>query len=248
MEPRRPQRSLAQIAALPPFGSAQREAYLRASGDCLEPETLVHLLRESIARADTALFHYLGRLLVGTIDGGTCTGGHCERIIFSVARRFGLHRSEDQLGEFRARVYRALWQAVYEGSDEKHFWEERFGLALKDKCIEVARQLFQENRRADEEEIDIDSVEIRGQLSDNRLHDHNLGTIDESVLICAIQSLPQRQAQAAFLAFVEDRPIAGESPESVAAILGISATAAHNLLAKARAKLATTSIVRELRG
>ena len=89
VELQRPKRSAEQIAALPPFGSAVREAHVRANGASYEPETLVYLLRESIDRADTALFNHLGHLLIGQIDGRECTGGQCERIIMSVAMSLG---------------------------------------------------------------------------------------------------------------------------------------------------------------
>jgi len=50
----------------------------------------------------------------------------------SVAVSVGLHRDRTQHQEFRARVYRSMWHAIQSGAEEKHFWEERFGAALKD--------------------------------------------------------------------------------------------------------------------
>ena len=149
MELQRPERSARQIAALPPFGSAEREAHVRANGASYEPETLVYLLRESIDRADTALFNHLGHLLIGQIDGRECTGGQCERIIMSVAMSLGLHRDDDRLREYRAMVHASMWHAIHAGVQTKHFWEERFGLALKDTSLDIAARLARdgENQR-----------------------------------------------------------------------------------------------------
>ena len=243
----RPPLSADQIAALPPFGSPEREVYVRTKGASFEPETLVYLLRESIERADTALFHHLGTLLIGEIDGSICKGGHCESIIMSVANHSVFRGDEDRRQDFRAMVHRAMWQAIYDGSEDKHFWEERFGYALKEKCLEIARTLGRKYRQQERDEID--DVSIQVALSDGgRQTSHGLGAIDEAALIYVIQALPERQAQAAFLRWVEGRPVAGGSTESVAAVMRISETAAHNLLAKARKSLAASPIVRELRG
>jgi DNA-directed RNA polymerase specialized sigma24 family protein len=142
-----------------------------------------------------------------------------------------------------------MWQAIYDGSDEKHFWEERFGAALKDKCLEIARSLNRKYHREDHGEVDLDDVSVQPFLSDGeRQIQHGLGAIDAKTLLKAIQALPERQSQAAFLVWIEDRTIAGDSAQSVTTIMGISETAVHNLLSKARARLAASPIVRELRG
>ena len=244
----RPKRSADQIAALPPFGSAEREEFVRARGASFVPETLVYLLRESAQRADTSLFHLLGTLLVGRIDGDTHTGGHCESIIMSVAVSVGLHRDRTRLQEFRARVYRAMWHAIQAGAEEKHFWEERFGAALKDKCIELARRLSAERRRQLHREVDVDDPEVLPALSDRgRAAEHGLGAIDAEAILRAIDDLPDRQRLAAFLTWTEGRQIASDSADCVTRIMGISETAVHNLLVKARARLAVHPIIRELR-
>jgi len=244
----RPKRSAEQIASLPPFGSAEREAFVRSHGASFSPETLVYLLRESAQRADTSLFHFLGTLLVGRIEGDAYTGGHCESIIMSVAVSVGLHRDRTQLQEFRARVYRSMWHAIQSGAEEKHFWEERFGAALKDKCIELARRQSAERRRQVHQETDVDDPGLRPVLSDHgRSADHGLGGIDANAMMRAIDELPDRQRLAAFLTWIEGRQIAGDSDDCVARIMRISETAVHNLLAKARARLAAHPIIRELR-
>ena len=248
MELQRPKRSADQIAALPPFGSAEREAFVRTRGASFAPETLVYLLRESAERADTSLFHFIGTLLVGQVDGDGCTGGHCEAIIMSVAVSVGLHRDRNRLKEFRARVYRAMWTAIQAGADEKHFWEERFGAALKDKCIELARRLGAERRRQLHQEEDVDDPAVRSALSDQgRAADHGLGSLDAEAISQAIDELPDRQRRAAFLTWVEGWPVVGQSGDCVAKMMGISETAVHNLLAKARAKLAAHPVIRDLR-
>jgi hypothetical protein len=176
------------------------------------------------------------------------TGGHCEAIIMSVAVSVGLNSDRGRLDEFRGRVYRAMWMAIQAGAEEKHFWEERFGAALKDKCIELARRLSAERRRQLLSEEDVDDPALRSALSDQgRAADHGLGALDADAIARAIDELPDRQRRAAFLTWVEGRQVVGQSEDCVTKMMAISEAAVHKLLSKARATLAAHPVIRDLR-
>jgi hypothetical protein len=159
-----------------------------------------------------------------------------------VARDLGFHRTPERLRDFRSMVHAELWKAVNADRAAKHIWEERFGLALKDKCIDVARSLLRKDRRA-AKEVDVDAAEVSGLLTDEHHSVSNiLAGLDIGRLMELIRMLPDRQAHAAFLRWVEDRPVS-----SVAAIMGISEAAVYKSLAVARLKLERHPVVRELR-
>src|SRR5437870_2922965 len=89
----RPPRSVSEIASLPAPGTTEYEAFVRANADTFAPETLVYLLRQAAAGANSALFERCAHALTGTPGpDGRRLGGHCEGIIVSIAKNYRFHR------------------------------------------------------------------------------------------------------------------------------------------------------------
>jgi len=245
MDLQRPPKSAEEIDALPAFGTDECAALVRARADEFHPETLVYLLREAISAFDTSLVESCGRALIGQRDEtGQWSGGYCEGIIMTVARDRGLTRDEDRLHDFRSDVHGEMWKAISAGRAEKPFWEERFGLALKHKCIDVARKHRRRAQRR-ESEVSVENCDADPPASVT-IDDAVLGTLAERQLLDAIRNLPGRQARAAFLVWVEGRPVQGSSGDSASEIMGVSPRAVYKLLEKARAKLAEHPIIRPM--
>ena len=57
-------------------------------------------------------------------------------------------------------VHASMWHAIHAGVQTKHFWEERFGLALKDTSLDIAARLARKHRRQREREVDVDDPAI----------------------------------------------------------------------------------------
>jgi DNA-directed RNA polymerase specialized sigma24 family protein len=244
----RPRKSATEIDNLPPPGTTEREAHIRAHGGDFAPETLVFLLRETAAKRDTALFEGCAIALVGHRNpGGRCVGGHCEGIILSMAGACGFRIDRETLNDFRQACHLAMWRAIRSGCSKKPFWEERFGLALKQLCIDEARKM---SRRLDDLERAGNRVELTEEMADGGQHsavldDQLFDRIVEQELHAVIRRLPPRQAHAAFLAWVEGRPIGSEDPSSVKNVMGISERAVYSLLNKAKARLVADPQIRK---
>lgn len=241
-----------ELARLSELDARARIDHIRSHGEELKAETLVHLLRVGAGSCDTSLFESCGRLLLGEEgEGGWWNGGHCERIIMSLARRYRFTRDPDLLREYRSRCHAEMWKAVYRGREEKPFWEIRFGYCMKHVCIQEARSLVRRlNRERDRETLLPDPEEgpaLDVSVQESSPEDDILGRISKRELLTAIRRLPERQAQAALLAWVENRPIALETADSVASVMGISESRVHQLLRKARARLQQDPVVRAQR-
>lgn len=249
MDLQRPPRSASEIAAIPAIESPAATSHIYRHGEVFEPETLVYILRELILVSDTSLFNHCGQLLVGHHDSeGRWSGRHCEPIIMSVAVSFGLHHDESTLRDFRSEVHSEIWRAIHAGRETKHFWEERFGMALKSKCIEIARKLSRRMRsEAADAELDTERTGegLSATLDSNSVEAHVFSSINEAVLIKAIQALPQRQMRAAYLVWIEHRPVEGDE-ESAARILSVTPRAVYKLLAKARETLRNDRAIRTM--
>ena len=248
MDDDRPPAVAAEIAGLPPLGTPECEEYIRLRGASLRPETLVHVIRAGAAAGDTSLFDLCGRLLLGRRgDDGRWSGGHCEAIIMSLAKFYGFHTDPTTLDEYRGRCHTELWMAIYAGHGAKPFWECRFGLCLKQKCIEVARAVGRQRQREREQFSFEDMNETRGETATPGTLDNTvLGHLTVEALTAAIRRLPPRQAQAALLAWVEGRPIDSDIPTSVKSVMGISGSAVNQHLAQARANLRKDPVVRAI--
>jgi hypothetical protein len=236
----RPPASTAEIASLPPRGTTAREAFARAHADTFAPETLVCLMRETAADGNTALFERLAVALVGrrTADG-TWVGGHCEPIILAMAAWFGLRKAAT-LDDYRQECYTGMSRAIHAGATEKPFWEERFGKALKDLCIDEAHKMIAKLRHlewADDRANPTDDVQVEGE-DPVSLRDLVWDRIVEGDFRAAIRRLPPRQARAAHLTWIERLAVGSDEPRSVMRIMGITEQAVYALLAKAKAALA----------
>lgn len=250
MDLQRPPRSVADIAALPLFGTTACESYVQEHGEGFVPETLVYLLRESITASDTSLFNHCGRLLIGErSEDGRWYGRHCEPIIMTVAADFGLCQDDGTLHEFRTEVHAEVWRAIYAGREAKHFWEERFGAALKDKCIDVARKLARRRnreRRHERDQLEWESETLAQEADPKCVEDDVISTIDDRILLQGIRELRPRQREAAFLVWVEGRPVEGNDDGSAAKIMGVTPRAVYKLLAAAKRVLAEHPAIRPL--
>lgn len=248
MNVNRPPESAAEIASLPAPGTTEREAYVRAHADRFTPETLVFLLREALGSGNTALFERCAIALAGRVGpGGNWVGGHCEAMVWSMARSFGFRNDPETLQDFRQQCHMGMWRAIHAGVAEKPFWEARFGLALKHSCIDEGRMLvrrLKELEWADERaELPEDAV---GEGEDRPGLDAQVwDRIVEQDLRAAVRRLPPRQARAAFLTWIEGRPVGSDDPRSVKNLMGVTEQAVYALLRKAKVTLAADPELRK---
>ena len=255
MDPlRRPPRSAAEINALPPLGSTQCAAHVREFGQPFAPETLVYLIREATLRRDTALVEVCARFLIGHRSSGDgWEGGHCEPTISKLSRTRGFHRDRELRLAFRSGSLAKLAEALHAGRDAKPYWEERFGHAFKDACIDVARSLRRPRNRDMEaglaqdgdEAVDADDFDPKIELFDEAILRSLANSSHMNTLMQAIRALPPRQAQAAFLAWVDGHPLEGDG-DTVASIMGISYRGVYKHLEKARATLSADPVLRAI--
>ena len=255
MELRRTRKSAAEIAALPALGTTQCMEHVRTHGGAYDAETLVYLLRRSLALHDTPFFELCGRYLIGS-EGtdGRWHGGHCEGVIVNLARYYSFVADRQLMREFRANCHGALWIAIHGGAP---FWEMRFGMAFRQKCIEIARSLVRERLRTAEVrdlgEVDGDrvpDVEDIAAPDVARLDDEVLARLSnpthKAVLLAAVRSLPKRQGAAVLLAWIEGKQIEGAGQETVSGLMAITPRAVWKLLAQARKTLESNPAVRAI--
>jgi DNA-directed RNA polymerase specialized sigma24 family protein len=229
----RPRRSAEEIAALPPVGTTEWEVYVRGKASAFSPETLVRVIRQAAGLRNTALVEWLGHVLRG-LPGpdGRWSGGYCDRIILAVAVRRRLHADRQLLHEFRENCHIAMWKAILAGWKKKPFWELRFGLVLKNACIDEARKLIRTLARV---------LPLSPHIADDRPS----GSVDEEVwqriveeaTEDAVRRLPPDQARVAFLSIVLRLPVESKVYPSVSKTLGITPRWAHELLGRAKASL-----------
>lgn len=227
-----------EIDELPHVGTLECERHVRTHGAELRPETLVHLLRKS-SGGDTTLFPICGRLLIGQKgNGGFYTGGHCEGIIMNLAKHYHFDSDPELLRDFRATCHAEMWRAIHAGYAEKPFWEHNFYHCMKQLCIQVARKVHRRRMKTRSEQALPESEDGEDLLPDpESLEDEIFGRIREEDLLRMIRRLPDRQAVAALLAWVDERPIEGEGSDSVAKTMNVSPRAVYKLLSKARQRL-----------
>lgn len=246
MKLHRTAKSAAEIAALPELGTTQCLAHVRLNGSGYTAETLVHLLRASLGLHDTAFFELCGRFLIGTRGpDARWHGGHCEGVIFNLGRSFGFLANSELMREFRTNCHGEMWKAIHNHNGHS-FWEMRFGLAFRQKCIEVARSLVRRSTPTDQRRYVTGDA---GQEEIDRFADPNQAMIDEEVaarlsnpihrevILGAVRRLPKRQAAAVLLAWIEGRQIEGPGDDTVSSLMGITPRGARQLLAKARMTL-----------
>lgn len=248
MDFERPPKSADEIDALPTFGTNECASHVRANGPRFTPETLVYLLRRAIEAVDTSLTDFLGHTLLGLEDASTgeWSGGHCEGIIMTVARDLGIIENEDRLRDFRAEVHAELWRMIHAGETERPFWEIRFGMALKQKCLDVARKQKRKSDHRKKSEVSTDD-DGPDPPDPSELEDEVLARIGHDVLLAAIRELPDRQRRAAFLVWIEGRAKEGTDGQSASEIMDITPRAVYSLLKKARGRLSSHPRVRPMR-
>ncbi len=242
MEPQRPPKSAAEIATLPPMGATECVQFLRDAGASLEPETLVFVVREAARIGKTELIQLASIHLVGTTTPSSqgATRTHAERVIMSVARRFGFGREQGVMEEFFNSCLDGMWDAILAGRTKKPFWETSFHKALYGKCVDIARPLYHRWRK----NVPIDSLPA---LSVPDVLEQTLALMAKHVILEAIRKLPPPEAQAAMLHWIEGRPVDSPDTGSVMNLMGLSARHVHNILANARRRLAQDPAVRALR-
>jgi RNA polymerase sigma factor (sigma-70 family) len=242
----RPEKSAAEIAAIVTLGTTQSHAYVRDHGAELSAETLICIMRGAKQRQDTALFELAGVFLLGRPGSdGRWTGGHCESVLAKLANTFGFRDQLERRVEYRSQCITELMRAIHAGTDKKPYWEERFGDAFRKACIDAARSMVRDERVAlGQDLVGEDDTDWDDGVPDPRTDDANDDALTrlarqdrDSRLLNAVRLLPPRQSQAVLLHYFEERAIAGQSADSVAAVMGISETAVHKHLAKARARL-----------
>lgn len=243
----RPDRSVREINALPELGGPECAGYLQRKGRELSAETIVFLLREFAALHRSKLFEACGTLLVGEPDGqGGYVGGHCEGIIVKRAMPFGFLHDSDVRTEYRARCHTRMWECISEGRTAKPFWEERFGYALAELCIEVGRGLKAELERhaiVDSADDEQDPYEIAGADGE----DAWIAAMNVHHLKQAIRALPAPVMKAAWMRWVDDLPITAPSGVSITAVLGVSDSMVRRRLRQAEAALSLNPKVTALR-
>jgi hypothetical protein len=230
-------------------------AHVRAHGGEYSAETIVYLLRQSLLVHDTPFFEQCGRLLIGSEESdGHWHGGHCEGVVVNLANSFGFLRNPELMREFRINCPSEMWKAIHDGLP---FWEMRFGLAFRQKCIDVARSLSRSMETAEEEDLsgapgehvgDIDKIADPDKaLVDDEVVARLSSPIHQRVLLDAVRGLPRRQAAAALLTWVEGRQIEGPGAETVSSLMEITPRGVRLLLAKARKTLLADPTVRAIR-
>lgn len=222
----RPARARQELASVPEGDACARKQHLQEIGHTFSAEALVFLARQACASGDRAMMEICGRLLCGVpLGNGRFAAGHCEPMITSHARHFGVGDDQDARNEFRARCHTALWQAITAGSEAKPFFEERFYSALKALVIDIGRSMIRERKRhrLDHPVTEDGSASDVGASVDSELEAVSGIVTDE--IKQAIRKLPDRLRDAAWLAWVQDWRVESKDPNdqrTVAAALNIT--------------------------
>jgi len=177
---------------------------------------------------------------------GNWVAGHCEKVILAMARKFGIRDEPDILEDFRQQCLIGVMHAIHEGVEKKPFWEERFGRALKQLCIDKGRSLIGQLEGFEWAEGRAEADPCDTAVGDcTPLENEVLGRILQEDLHRAIHRLPPRQAMAAFYAWIERRPVGSDQAGSVKTLMEISEQAVYALLKKAATALAADPEIRK---
>ncbi|HEX8674877.1 MAG TPA: hypothetical protein VF710_23460 [Longimicrobium sp.] len=243
----RPSRSVHEIEALPALGGSECAGYLQRKGKTLCAETLVFLLREFATLRRSRLFEACGALLVGVPDrAGRYHGGQCESIILSRGKPFGFLQDDELRTEYRGRCHLRMWECITAGRLAKPFWEERFGHALWELCVDVGQSLTAELTRhaiIGSKEAVADPYEIPGADGE----DAWISAMNAQDLKRAIRELPDPLRRAAWMRWVADMPITAPEGTSLMSVLGVSDSLIRRRLRHAAAELAKDPKVAALR-
>ena len=220
---------MAETERLSALGPTDRRDAVRMEGRHLTLETLAFLARESLRDGDTELLETVGARLLER-----------SRPIAESASQ--VLRPEDRK-DVHSEAIRHMFVSLQSATGETPtFWEERFGLAYKQSCIDAVRRRRTKLQKA--------TVSIHGVSDDtSRLDQGNLSTeiaerIDRETLQQIISELPPPEAAAATLRWIERRKVSGS--ESVSEVMGISPSMVHRHLRSARERLKKIPRVRAL--
>ena len=178
---------------------------MRRDGSRLSLESLAHFVRKGGRDGDPELADAAARhLLHGS-----------RRIANSVLKVLPPADRDDARSEVILDMLRSLRNA---DGEEPTYWEQRFGHAYKQRCIDAVRRrrtLLKEATVSLEDAPDHHNHPDQTELADEvaiRIDRHQLGEI--------IGELSDEQARAVTLRWYKDLPVSG--PGSVAEIMGIS--------------------------
>lgn len=127
-------------------------------------------------------------------------------------------------------MFRSLQSAT---GEEPTFWEQRFGLTLKQSCIDAVRKHRKKLHKATDSIHDM--PEDASSAEEGDLAAEVAERIDRETLQRIISELPPQEARAVNLAWIERRKISG--PDSVSEIMDISPSMVHRHLRNARRRL-----------
>ena len=178
---------------------------VRRDGSRLTLETLAHFVRMGGRDGDPELSDAAARHL---IHGS-------RRIANSVLMVLPPADREDARGEVMLDMLMSLRNA---DGEEPTYWEQRFGRAYKQRCIDAVRR-----RRTELEKTTVsleDAPEHHNQPDPTEVADEVAITIDRHQLREIVGELSDEQARAVTLRWYKDLPVSGAG--SVAEIMGVS--------------------------
>ena len=225
----RPPKSMAEIERLSGLGPTDRRNTIRREGRYLTLETLAFLVRECLGDGDTELLEIVAAHLLQ----------RARPIAESASQVLRPEDRKDVHSEANRRMFLSLQAATGENPT---FWEERFGLAYKQRCIDAVRTKRTELQKATVSVQDVS--EDSSRLDETDLSTEVTERIDRESLQQIITELPPREAAAATLRWIEHRKISG--PDSVSEVMGISPSMVHRYLRSARERLKRIPRVRAL--
>lgn len=225
----RPPKSMAEIERLSALGPTDRRTTIQREARHLTLETLAFLVREGLTADDpelteTAATHLLRR----------------SRPIAESASK--VLRAEDR-EDVHAAAIRDMFLSLQSATGGKlTFYEQRFGRAYKQRCIDAVRKRRRKLQQATVSVYDV--PEDTGRRDQRDLSEEIAERIDRATLQQIISELPPRQAAAITLRWIDGRRISG--PDSVSEIMGISRRMVHRHLRNAEERLKTLPRFRAL--
>ena len=227
----RPPKSMAEIERLSALGPTDRKDTIRQEGCHLTPETLAFLVRECLGDGDTELLETVAAHLLE----------RSRPIAESVSRVLRPEDRKDVHSEASRRMFLSLQAAT---GEEPTFWEERFGQAYKQRCIDAVRTHRTKLRKAtvsvhdvSEDTKRLDEIDVSTEVAER---------IDRETLQQIISELPPREAAAVTLRWIEGKNVSGS--DSVSEVMEISPSMVHRHLRSARERLTKIPRVRALLG
>lgn len=201
----RPPESHAEIRRLSALDPTERRNVVRTEGSQLTLETLAHFVRIGGSGGDPELSDAAARHL---LEGS-------RRIANSVLKVLPPADREDARAEVIRDMLMSLGNAA---GEEPTFWEQRFGHAYKQRCIDAVRRRRTKMYMAT---VSLeDAPEHHNLPAPTALAKQVHISIDRHQLQAIIGELSDEQARAVTLRWYRDLPVSG--PGSVAEIMGIS--------------------------